>query len=69
MEMGVRVWVLFARNPAGAKQAAERVKSSEKNCEMHPSAAKAGVKPINLSARVNSCPFKTARATSFSATC
>jgi hypothetical protein len=54
---------------SGAEQAAEKVKSSEKNCEIHPSAAKAGVNPIDLSARVNSCPFKTALGTSFSAAC
>jgi hypothetical protein len=53
----------------GPEQAAEKVKSSEKNCEIHPSAAKAGVNPIDLSARVNSCPFKTALGTSFSAAC
>jgi hypothetical protein len=54
---------------SGAEQAAEKVKSSEKNCEIHPSAAKAGVNPIDLSARVNSCPFKAVLGTSFSAAC
>jgi len=49
----------------GLKRAAEKVKGFEKNCEIHPSAAKAGVNRINLSARVNSCPFKTALGTSF----
>jgi hypothetical protein len=54
---------------AGVEQAAEKVKSSEENCEIHPSAAKADINPIDLSARVNSCPFKTALCTSFSAAC
>jgi hypothetical protein len=56
---------LFACLLQRPQQAAEKVKNSEKNCEIHPSAAKAGVNPIDLSARINSCPFKTALGTSF----
>jgi hypothetical protein len=48
------------------KQAAEKVKSFEENCGVHPSAGKAGVNLIDLLARVTSCPSKTALGTSFS---
>ena len=41
--------------------------SSKRLVEIHPSAAKADVKLIDLSARVNSCPFKTDFSTTFSA--
>ena len=57
------------RLQSGPEQAAEKVRGSEKSCEIHPSAAKAGLNRIDLSARVNSCPFKTALERSFSAVC
>jgi len=53
-------------NPAGAKQAAEKVKKCAKKVEIHPSAAEAAINLIDLSARVNSCPFKTTGSKEFS---
>ena len=49
------------------KQGTEKVEISGESDEEHPSAAKAGVDFIDLSARVNSCPFKTNLLTTFSA--
>jgi hypothetical protein len=54
---------------SATQQAAEKVEISGESGEEHRSAAKADVELIDLSARVNSCPFKTDFSTIFSAAC
>jgi hypothetical protein len=56
-------------HPSGAKEAAEKLGALSGCEEIHPSAAKAGPFPLDLSARINPCPFKTASELSFSAAC
>jgi hypothetical protein len=51
------------------EEAAEKLRDLSHFEENHPSAAKAGGVPLDLSARINPCPFKAASDLSFSATC
>jgi hypothetical protein len=54
---------------AGAKEVAEMLRDLSTCEENHPSAAEAGRFPLDLLARINPCPFKTALNLSFSAAC
>src|SRR5208283_4753050 len=55
--------------PSGAKQVEEKLIKLSEIREKRPSGVKTPLFLMALSARVNSCPFKTAPPLSFSATC
>jgi hypothetical protein len=52
---------------SGVEAAAEKLRDLSSCEQNHPSAAEAGPLPLDLSARINPCSFKTASDLSFSA--
>jgi hypothetical protein len=68
-EKVIEFGVILANHSSGVKQAAEKLRALPRCEQNHPSAAEAGPFSLDLSARINPCPFKTASDLSFSAAC